>query len=79
MTDLTFYTLVLTSNERGNVVVDVIDGDGDRGGGRAAGGHPPHVLSFNHHHVLVLGLPVQSVCLAADHTCAETVTRMDRR
>lgn len=66
-------SLFLTSGERSNVVVDVGDGDGDRGGGCAARGHSSHVLSFNHHHILTLGFPVQSVDLAADHTCRETV------
>lgn len=72
-------TLFLTSGERSYVVVGVGDGDGDRGGGCAARGHSSHVLSFNHHHILTLGFPVQSVYLAADHTCRETVRETDRQ
>lgn len=70
---------VRTSNEGGEVVVDVGDGDGDGGGGRAAGVHPPHVLGFDHNHILAPGFPVQIADLAGDHTCeAETGGRSAR-
>jgi len=65
--------ILLTSCEGGDVVVGVVDGDGDGGGGGAAGGHASHVLSLDHQHILAPGFPVQSVGLAADHTCRETV------
>ena len=72
-------TPVLTSGERSDVVISVSDGDGDGGGGCAARGHSSHVLSFDHHHILTFGLPVQSAYLAADHTCRETVSETDRQ
>lgn len=70
---------VRTSNEGGEVVVDVGDGDGDGGGGRAAGVNPPHVLGFDHNHILAPVFPVQITDLAGDHTCeAETDGRSAR-
>lgn len=67
-----------TLDERSYVVIGVCDGNRDGGGGCAARGHPSHVLSFNHHHILALRFPVQGVYLAADHTW-ERETELGRR
>lgn len=69
--------LFLTSGKRSNVVIDVSYLNSDRGGGCAARGQSSHVLSFNHHHILLPGFPVQSVYLAADHTCRGTEKERD--
>lgn len=66
---LQFGTFLLTLREIRCVVIDICDGDGDRGGGCAPRGHSSHVLSLDHNHILTLGFPVQFVCLAADQTC----------
>lgn len=65
-------TVLLTSGKRRYVVIGVSDGDGDWGGDSAASFHSCHVLSFNHHHMLALFLPIQGVHLGADHTCRAT-------
>lgn len=63
---------VLTSGKRNRVVIDVSYHNSDWGSGCAARGVSSHVLSFNHHHILTLGFPVQSVYPASDHACRRT-------